>query len=284
MIRHSKSRTSARISVSSKVLIFVVIFVITASLPFPQTAFGINTTANSQLTLFDPHKKDIAMQLLSSAENGSTDWRAQYGYIQDIEDGRGYTAGIVGFCSSCGDMLMVVQDYTQFEPNNVLAKYIPALQQVYGSSSHAGLDPTFVSDWKEAARDPTFQLAQNSTIDTVYFDPAVTKAMADGLTPLGQFIYFDAIVMHGSGKDPASFDSIRSKALSLAKTPAQGGNETMYLNAFLDVRKSVMLSDPAHADTSRIDTEQRLLLEQGNVNLTAPLSWQVYGNHYSILQ
>ena len=48
---------------------------------------------------WDPVKKEIAMRLISSAENSSLNWRAQYGYIEDIDDGRGYTGGIVGFCS-----------------------------------------------------------------------------------------------------------------------------------------------------------------------------------------
>jgi chitosanase len=283
MICSTKHKILPSIIVSSKFLIFIVVFTITASMPFSKVAFGINAS-NNNLTLFDPHKKDIAMKLLSSAENGSTDWRAQYSYIQDIEDGRGYTAGIAGFCSSAGDMLTVVQEYTQVEPNNILAKYIPALQQVYGSPSHEGLDPNFVIDWREAANDPVFQLAQDSERDDAYFDPAVTRAISDGLGPLGQFIYFDAIVMHGSGKDPGSFDSIRARAMSNAKTPAQGGNETIYLNTFLDSQKAVMLSDPAHTDTSRVDTEQRIFLQQGNLNLTTPLSWQVYGNQYTISQ
>ncbi|MGW2059062.1 chitosanase, partial [Streptomyces sp. NPDC001840] len=34
--------------------------------------------------LDDPAKKEIAMQLVSSAENSSLDWKAQYGYIEDI--------------------------------------------------------------------------------------------------------------------------------------------------------------------------------------------------------
>ena len=39
--------------------------------------------------LDDPAKKDVAMQLVSSAENSSLDWRAQYSYIEDVGDGRG---------------------------------------------------------------------------------------------------------------------------------------------------------------------------------------------------
>jgi chitosanase len=238
--------------------------------------------ASNYLAAFDLHKKDIVLQLVSSAENGSTDWRAQYAYIEDIEDGRGYTAGIVGFCSGCGDMLKLIQNYTLAKPDNSLAKYIPALQQVYGTASHKGLDPTFVADWKAAAKDPVFQRAQDNARDAAYFNPAVSQAKADGLGPLGQFIYYDAMVMHGLGSDSGGFASIRTAAMHNAKTPAQDGNETAYLGAFLDARRAVMLADPAHADTSRIDTEQRVFLQEGNLNLSPPLAWQVYGNHYTI--
>ena len=58
------------------------------------------------------------MELVSSAENSSLDWRAQYRYIQDIDDGRGYTGGIIGFCSGTGDMLQVVRRYTRAKPHN----------------------------------------------------------------------------------------------------------------------------------------------------------------------
>src|SRR5437899_462959 len=89
--------------------------------------------------LADPHKKEIAMELVSSAENSSLDWKAQYKYIEDIGDGRGYTAGIIGFCSGTGDMLDLVEYYTGKEPGNPLARYLPALRKVNGSASHAGL-------------------------------------------------------------------------------------------------------------------------------------------------
>ena len=81
------------------------------------------------------------MRLVSTAENSSTDWKAQYSYIEDIDDGRGYTAGIIGFCSGTGDMLELVQAYTATEPGNPLAPYLPALEAVNGTDSHEGLDP-----------------------------------------------------------------------------------------------------------------------------------------------
>ncbi len=222
------------------------------------------------------------MRLVSSAENSSLDWRAQYRYVKDIGDGRGYTAGIIGFCTGTGDLLELVEAYTRTKPGNVLAKYLPALRAVNGSASHAGLDPGFPADWRSAAADPVFQAAQDSERDTVYFNPAVKQAKADGLRALGQFIYYDAIVMHGPGSGAGSFGGIRAAALRKARPPSAGGDEVTYLNAFLDVRVAAMLTEEAHSDTSRVDTEQRVFLRAGNLDLSTPLTWKVYGDPYTI--
>ena len=232
--------------------------------------------------LDDPAKKEIAMKLVSSAENSSLDWKAQYKYIEDIGDGRGYTAGIIGFCSGTGDMLDLVELYTQRKPGNVLAKYLPALRQVNGSDSHQGLDPGFPADWRKAAQDSAFQQAQNDERDRVYFNPAVAQGRTDGIGVLGQFTYYDAIVMHGDGTDSTSFSNIRRRALAKAKPPAQGGNEVTYLNAFLDARVWAMKQEEAHSDTTRVDTEQRVFLQKRNLNLDPPLDWKVYGDSYHI--
>ena len=72
-----------------------------------------------------PDGKEIAMQLVSSAENSSLDWREQYRYLEDIGDGRGYTGGIIGFCSGTGDMLELVRRYTRTHPDNPLARFLP---------------------------------------------------------------------------------------------------------------------------------------------------------------
>ncbi|SHN36244.1 chitosanase [Rhizobacter sp. OV335] len=222
------------------------------------------------------------MQIVSSAENSSLNWKAQYAYIQDINDGRGYTGGIIGFCSGTSDMLEVVQDYTQRSPNNVLAKYLPALKKVNGSDSHAGLDPNYTGDWKTAAADVIFQQSQDSVRDDTYFNPAVSQARTDGLRALGQFAYYDAIVMHGPGNNGVSFGGIRKAAMAKAKTPAQGGDETTYLNAFLDARVAAMKTEEAHSDTTRVDTAQRVWLKAGNFDLNTPLNWKVYGDSFSI--
>ena len=236
----------------------------------------------SPVDLFDAKKKEIAMELVSSAENSSLDWKAQYTYIEDIGDGRGYTGGIIGFCSGTGDMLAMVEDYTQREPGNPLAKYVPALKKVNGTASHTGLGTPYVTAWHKAASDVVFQQSQDAERDSTYFNPSVSQGKTDGLHALGQFIYYDAIVMHGPGDDGTSFGGIRKAAMKKAKTPAQGGDETTYLNAFLDARVAAMKTEEAHSDTSRVDTEQRVFLKAGNLNLNTPLTWKTYGDSYTI--
>ncbi|MFC4081868.1 chitosanase [Amycolatopsis samaneae] len=232
--------------------------------------------------LASPEKKEIAMQLVSSAENSSLDWKAQYKYIEDIGDGRGYTAGIIGFCSGTGDMLDLVEAYTKSVPDNPLAKFLPALRKVNGTPSHDGLGAPFENAWKQAAGTKEFQNAQNGERDRVYFDPAVNQGKSDKLGALGQFAYYDAIVMHGPGTSSDSFGGIREAALKQAKPPSQGGDEKTYLKAFFEARKVVMKKEEAHADTSRVDTEQLKFLNEDNLDLHTPLSWKVYGDPYEI--
>ena len=67
--------------------------------------------------------KGDVLSLVSSAENSSLDFNTQYAYIEDIGDGRGYTAGVIGFTSGTGDMIEVVKRYVALKPkNNTLKK------------------------------------------------------------------------------------------------------------------------------------------------------------------
>jgi chitosanase len=239
---------------------------------------GAPASAGAASGLASPAKKEIAMRLVASAENSSLDWRAQYRYIEDIRDGRGYTAGIIGFCSGTGDMLEVVQAYTHARRHNPLARFLPALKRVNGSASHAGLGRPFVAAWRRAASRPAFRRAQNRERDRVYFNPAVALATADGLRSLGQFAYYDAAVVHGLD----GLRGVRQRALARAAAPAAGGDEKAYLEAFLDERVAEMHKEAAHQDVSRIETAQRRFLRAGNLDLALPLRWAVYGDRYSI--
>ncbi|MCX8506139.1 MAG: chitosanase [Alphaproteobacteria bacterium] len=246
-----------------------------------QTQATNNQNTGNGLDLSDPAKKEIAMQFVSSAENSTLDWRAQYGYIEDIGDHRGYTGGIIGFTSATGDMIDVIEEYTKLAPKNTLTAFLPALRQVNGSASHKGLETEFVTAWKLAAHDPLFQTAQNNIRDRDYFYPALALAKIDGLGILGQLIYYDAAVVHGLGAEETTLNAIRATALKYAKAPAQGGNEGDYLKAFLDARDEVMESEEAHSDLSR-DDAQRQFLRQGKLQLELPLKWTMYNDVYYI--
>jgi chitosanase len=229
--------------------------------------------------LASPPKKEIAMKLVSSAENSTLNWRAQYRYIEDIHDGRGYTAGIIGFTSGTGDMLEVVTAYRRARPRNQLAGFLPALRRVNGSPSHKGLGPRFVAAWRRAARDVLFQRAQDRERDHAYFNPAVKLAKSDGLNALGQFAYYDAALVHGYD----GMRGVRRRALRRARTPAAGGDEIAYLEKFLDERVVEMKKEAAHHnDVSRVETAQRRFLREGNLDLHLALRWSVYGDPYKI--
>jgi chitosanase len=246
-------------------------FLLVATLATPASA------ADGDLTV--PASKEIAMELVSSAENSSLDWKAQYEYIEDIGDGRGYTAGIIGFCSGTGDMLELVRTYTRAEPDNPLAPYLRALKKVNGTDSHQGLGRPFVKAWRKAAKDPAFQEAQNGERDRVYFDPAVRLAKKDGVGALGQFAYYDAAVVHGFN----GLKQIRKRALEHADPPSKGETEEFWLKAFLRERLVEMKKEQAHAEQlDRITKTQRRFLREGNLGLEPPLRWTVNRTKFHI--
>ncbi|MFB9736684.1 chitosanase [Streptomyces thermocoprophilus] len=229
-----------------------------------------------------PAMKELAQKIVSSAENSTLNWRSAYDSVEDIGDGCGYTAGVVGFCSGTHDLLSLVENYTKAHPGNGLERFLPALRKVDGTDSHEGLDPGFPEAWRAEARLPEFRAAQDAERDRVYFDPSVRLAKLDGLGALGQLIYYDAMVLHGPGTDRDGFYVLRDRTRAKAKPPAEGGDETAYLNAFLDVRREAMKLRPTMRDTSRIDTMLRRFLKDGNLQLRTPLRWTVYGESYRL--
>lgn len=238
-----------------------------------------------------PAAKEMAAQVISTAENSTLNWRGQYASIRDVGDGNGYTAGVVGFTSGTHDMLQLIQDYTKTHPDNPLAVFIPALVEVDGSASHKGLDPGFAKAWKEAAKEPDFKKAQDIARDKYYFQPAVDLAKMDGLGTLGQFIYYDAMVLHGPGIDPRGFYGIRESARKKAKAPSETDSknapmrakaEKVYLEAFLHETREVLRTKKKLNDTSRIDTAQKVFLQKNNMDLKAPLEWKMYGEDFKI--
>jgi len=232
-------------------------------------------------TIMTGNLRATTFALVSSAENSTLAYQKQYRYIADIGDGRGYTAGIIGFTSGTGDLLQVVKRYTTLQPNNQLKKYVPALKRVDGTASHRGLGPKFVKAWHHSAKDAKLVQAQNDLLNKQYLRPAIKAAQQDGLSPLGQYIYYDALVVHGPGNDGDSFGGIRRAAKQRARTPAQGGTTKAYLRTFLTVRARVMREESAHHDLSRLIAQWQFVCADKD-RLQLPLTWKMYGDTYNL--
>ena len=100
-----------------------------------------------------PDVDHVIAEMVSVFENSTPE--IQYAYVENLDDGRGYTAGRAGFCTGCGDLLTVVQKYTAQAPDNPLARYLPTLTRLAAASSDSteGLDG-FERAWRTAAQDP----------------------------------------------------------------------------------------------------------------------------------
>lgn len=91
---------------------------------------------------------------------------------------------------------------------------------------------------------------QNDILDKQYMSVVLQYAKEDGLCPLGQYIYYDALVVHGSGDSADCFEAIRNAA---------------------------------HSDLSRLNAQRKFLSEK-NFDLTLPLEWTMYGDAFSLTE
>jgi len=74
--------------------------------------------------------KSCAERMISVFENESTSLK--YNYVEDLNDGRGFTAGRAGFVTRDGDLLQVVELYNRVRPRNALSGFLPMLRTVLG--------------------------------------------------------------------------------------------------------------------------------------------------------
>ena len=216
----------------------------------------------------------------------------RYDYIENINDGRGYTAGRAGFTTATGDLVLVVERYAALVPKNPLADYLPRLHELAdsGSDSVVGLDG-LPNAWQAAAADSFFRQAQDDIVDQEYIRPAVAHWRALGLTSnLSLAALYDAAIQHGDGDDPDSLGAMIDRASArTGGTPAQGISETLWLSHFLQVRRETLAfaTDPATRSGWNESVERadvfRELLSANNLTLSGPFTFHVYGDAFTIL-
>jgi hypothetical protein len=113
-----------------------------------------------------PDVVDTVMQLISLAENGSSQWPLFYNYIEYGDDHavRGYTTTIFGATSGTGSLLEVFKELQAIDPDHPLVvTYMDALEHATGGDisgleglAHVGGDPTKAtakwSNWTKNGR------------------------------------------------------------------------------------------------------------------------------------
>jgi chitosanase len=270
------------------VALALVAVVVIVGRPDPTDPSGASGTGSYTAAPSGGSDQTIA-QMISVFENGTPE--IQYAYIEDLHDGRGYTAGRAGFCTACGDLLTVVQTYTAQVPDNPLAGYLPTLTQLAKASddSTKGLNG-FVGAWSTAADDPVFRQVQDRVNDDLYTAPARKIADANGVrSALGLAILVDTAVQQGTDDDPDGLPAmVRKTTAAVGGTPAGGVDETTWLQGFLDVRRDT-LENPTSSDTGKVWRESvgrvdalRALLDAGNLDLATPFTISPFGDPQTI--
>jgi chitosanase len=261
-------------------------FALATGLLWVTTALAETSTTEPSADTLPPALKSCAEQMISVFENESTSLR--YDYIENLHDGRGYTAGRAGFVTRDSDFLQVVEVYDGMRPNNILSGFVPVLKEVRETASTRGLG-ALPAAWRKAASDPLFRQAQDQISDKLYYLPAMKAANDLHLqSPLAKFALYDAAIEHGIGDDSDSLGSIIYAATRAAGGPPDKAGEEKWLMAFLTARKRVLLNavDPEtrkawRESVGRVNEQLRLLKER-NLQLSSPLTLNPYGTKFTV--
>ena len=227
---------------------------------------------------FTPAQKTLADKVVSCFENDNP--IIQYGYIENLNDGRGYTAGKAGFTTANGDLLEVVKKYTILNPQNSLSNFIPLLQTLTDNEdSNVTALTNLPTEWQANSGNPKFMEAQDYVADLNYYQPAVEACTDNGLKmPISLMSLYDCAIQHGDGSDPDGLYAIIDRTNSaLGGSPSDGKNELNWIIKFNQIRKSVLLN-PANTDTKdewqqsvgRVDALQKLIEVDKNYIFNQP--------------
>ena len=232
----------------------------------------------------DRHHKAVMLSLVAIAENGQT--TPAFNYAENLHDGRGITFGFIGFTTGTYDGNIWLHRYTALNPNNRLAKYIPALDAIdAGPHPHGKHDDItrlggFINAVHASLNDPFFQQSQLEIMDELYWSASVTMARELGIRhniTLAQI--FDASVQMGAA---GMADLVTQTNASLGGAPKDGIDEFSWLQAFLDARILVLARDPVWNESVDRVHMYRRLLATGNSALHPPFAVTCYGLPFTV--
>lgn len=245
----------------------------------------VDTSAQGPLT---PLQKRKAEMLTSIWENSTA--VLQYAYCENIDDGRGYTAGRAGFCSGTGDAVLVVRCLDQATSGqNPMHKYLgelTALETRFNDTGEdqdktSGLDRagSYCRDWTASISGATaaaFKSCQDKIVDQLYFGPALAQAVKWGVTrPLTIAALYDADINHG---DDGVADLVKAANTDVGNgkqvppgAPLTQAQESAWLDAFLLRRLTLLKSDATWAESVDRVAVYEALRAQNNWDLSQPI-------------
>lgn len=170
-----------------------------------------------------------AQRLTTYFENNKFDF--QFDYWEELGDGRGITAGIIGFTS---------EDDTDSDLRQVYHQY------VYLSKSKIEWKEFIKEDkWKELSKEHNLRQAQLDIAKKEYQLPCEAALKRLGLTlPVAYPIIYDAGIQHGWGNDK---DSVNE----LIRAAGRVENEVTWLARFLNLREA-KLNNPNNKASKKV--------------------------------
>lgn len=214
---------------------------------------------------------DMILKLVSIAENSSADWKKQINYIENINDDRGYTISIVGFCTGTGDFIQVLQEIKKIDPVHPLVKFIPIVKEKSGGdvSGLSGL-PKSIHDM--GIDDPVFNKAMWIIIKKLYWGPSLQFCKSKNLVSnLSKYIAYDTCINFGE------LDIFNK--LEVAKNDV---DEKVILKKFLDIKQTTIENGNYGSSKGARTDMQKLMLSKNNMNLVTGFSVTCYGDTFKL--
>ncbi|ORX82625.1 lysozyme-like protein [Basidiobolus meristosporus CBS 931.73] len=232
----------------------------------------------------------IILTITNVFEYGTTTY--DYEACVDLNDGRGYTCGFVGFTTGTGDAFTVVDRYLKVNPYSELKAYYDPLKELADPRECGGpeVDPNrlngFPNAWSHAAcTDSKFRRVQELVVNDVYFEPAMKLAESYKIySPLGKAIVYDTAVQHGYEKEDGI--SLRSIVKLVKAESSKPMNEKAFLRRLLHFRRKILCCsmDNIWPDSANRVSDLQFLLDSGNLQLNTPVvlpsydDLKIYGN------
>ncbi|KAJ2396499.1 hypothetical protein GGI05_001088 [Coemansia sp. RSA 2603] len=153
--------------------------------------------------------KEISLKVTNIYENGDTEFH--YEYCEYLNDGRGYTAGVGGFCTGTSDAWKVIKLYHQLTGGSDAFSPMDATLEKYSQSENdntAGLED-YCKVWASLANDDKFRKAQDTIRDNLYLTPSQEYAEQLGLQlSISKGQMYDAGLEHGVTGDRDTLDML----------------------------------------------------------------------------